>query len=92
MFAKVLVHAKKEMPEFLIISTILWTIHIVPELGRQDYSYLLVACHWIHGADDVYRRLDRQCRNQVRLVSHQAHTAPPRLHPSVVGFLCGARH
>ena len=29
MFAKVLAHAKKEMPEFLIISTILWTIHIV---------------------------------------------------------------
>ena len=29
MFAKVLAHAKKEIPEFLIISTILWTIHIV---------------------------------------------------------------
>ena len=29
MFAQVLAHAKKEMPEFLIISTILWTIHIV---------------------------------------------------------------
>ena len=29
MFAKALTHARKHMPQYLIISTIVWTIHIV---------------------------------------------------------------